>query len=605
MPLTYTDTDIKSLTINSFETLADYQEAVQNNLIGTGDICFIDENLQADWDQVSTVAPDYIKNKPTLAAVATSGSYNDLSDKLTAGNGVTISTTNVISVAGGGGGGGGATELEQLTDVALNTPADNQVLMYVGSDGKWENMALSTVAINGSYNSLSNRPTIGMGTITIRNSNGETVNFNVNATTNSTVEIPTSTAWKLRHDNNVIFKIGTDSEGWLDGVNYVLCGFNSSDELRPICATNLDINSVSHTSTINPFKGFILAKATPKGGFISGSLAYRQNLVPAVNGKDVLPQTGSPLYLITDMWDGIHDVNLRGVSTTMDTRTDRLSIFLGWWRGGNKESYFELWPQHPIYYHNGTQFMQFDGNTSYGSGGVTTLSSLTDVTLSNNIRAGDILIYNGSGWDSHHAPSEPNNATLTIQRNGSTIGTFTANSSTAKTVNIAVPTVGTLNTNNSSSQTVSSNESLTGTVNLHKVAKTGKYSDLIGTPTIPAAANNGVLTISRNNSVIGTFGANQSTPKTINIEVPTRPNDKVLTIQKNGTTIGTFSADSNTDKTVNIQVSELPTVSASDNGKVLQVVNGVWTVVTPITVYSGSGTPNNSMGNNGDIYIQS
>lgn len=36
---------------------------------------------QADWAQTDNTAVDYIKNKPTLASVATSGSYNDLSDK--------------------------------------------------------------------------------------------------------------------------------------------------------------------------------------------------------------------------------------------------------------------------------------------------------------------------------------------------------------------------------------------------------------------------------------------------------------------------------------------------------------------------------------------
>lgn len=46
---------------------------------------------------------------------------------------------------------------------------------------------------------------------------------------------------------------------------------------------------------------------------------------------------------------------------------------------------------------------------------------------------------------------------------------------------------GTLKTNNTTAQTASASESLSGTINLHKVAKTGTYSDLIGTPTIPAA----------------------------------------------------------------------------------------------------------------------
>ena len=40
-------------------------------------------NVQSDWSQSDNTADDYIKNKPSLAAVATSGSYNDLTDKPT------------------------------------------------------------------------------------------------------------------------------------------------------------------------------------------------------------------------------------------------------------------------------------------------------------------------------------------------------------------------------------------------------------------------------------------------------------------------------------------------------------------------------------------
>lgn len=46
---------------------------------------------------------------------------------------------------------------------------------------------------------------------------------------------------------------------------------------------------------------------------------------------------------------------------------------------------------------------------------------------------------------------------------------------------------GTLNTTATTAQSTSSSESLSGNVTLHKVAKTGTYSDLIGTPTIPSA----------------------------------------------------------------------------------------------------------------------
>ena len=56
--------------------------------------------------------------------------------------------------------------------------------------------------------------------------------------------------------------------------------------------------------------------------------------------------------------------------------------------------------------------------------------------------------------------------------------------------------------------------------------------------------------------------------------------------------------------TGNVTLNTLPSVSSSDNGKILQVVNGVWTLVTPASLYSGTETPSNSLGNNGDIYLQ-
>ena len=41
------------------------------------------DQVQADWGETGTGEPSYIKNKPNLAKVATSGSYNDLSNKPT------------------------------------------------------------------------------------------------------------------------------------------------------------------------------------------------------------------------------------------------------------------------------------------------------------------------------------------------------------------------------------------------------------------------------------------------------------------------------------------------------------------------------------------
>lgn len=81
------------------------------------------ENVQADWTETNSTDPSYIQNKPDLATVATSGSYNDLSDKPTinnvpavmqndAGKVLTASYRGGVgsySWETGGGGGGGTT----------------------------------------------------------------------------------------------------------------------------------------------------------------------------------------------------------------------------------------------------------------------------------------------------------------------------------------------------------------------------------------------------------------------------------------------------------------------------------------------------------------
>ncbi len=48
----------------------------------------------------------------------------------------------------------------------------------------------------------------------------------------------------------------------------------------------------------------------------------------------------------------------------------------------------------------------------------------------------------------------------------------------------------------------------------------------------------------------------------------------------------------------------VPAVGTSDNGEIMEVVNGTWAAVTPVKIYSGTSTPSSSLGNNGDIYIQ-
>lgn len=60
--------------------------------------------------------------------------------------------------------------------------------------------------------------------------------------------------------------------------------------------------------------------------------------------------------------------------------------------------------------------------------------------------------------------------------------------------------------------------------NFSTVATSGSYNDLSNKPTIPTV-NDATLTIQRNNTNVGTFTANASSNKTINITVPTSTSD--------------------------------------------------------------------------------
>lgn len=63
--------------------------------ITNGDLVVKNTQTQADWTQATTSDPSYILHKPTLATVATSGLYSDLSSKPVFGNGFTVSGVNV------------------------------------------------------------------------------------------------------------------------------------------------------------------------------------------------------------------------------------------------------------------------------------------------------------------------------------------------------------------------------------------------------------------------------------------------------------------------------------------------------------------------------
>ena len=123
-------------------------------------------------------------------------------------------------------------------------------------------------------------------------------------------------------------------------------------------------------------------------------------------------------------------------------------------------------------------------------------------------------------------------------------------------------------------------------------------------------SNTGTITgISMNGSSKGTTGnVNLGT-----VVTAISMNSTAVSISNGIANLGTVLTSHQSIKTINSQamtgsgnvtIREIPACTSSDNGKVLQVVNGSWTLVTPVSIYSGSSNPDNTQGTNGDLYLQ-
>ncbi len=98
----------------------------------------------------------------------------------------------------------------------------------------------------------------------------------------------------------------------------------------------------------------------------------------------------------------------------------------------------------------------------------------------------------------------------------------------------------------------------------------GNYNDLTNKPTIPAAANNAMLTIQRNNSTVGTFTADASSDKTVNISVPTTTSE--LTNNSGYITADQLNALLNA---MNSRMDSLQTVLSAQNVEIASLSNTV------------------------------
>lgn len=161
-----------------------------------------------------------------------------------------------------------------------------------------------------------------------------------------------------------------------------------------------------------------------------------------------------------------------------------------------------------------TNISAFDNDAGY----LTQHQSLTDYPKKNELAN---VATSGDYTDLINTPTIPSTEGLATE-------TY-VQSKIAEVVNSAPGTLDTLNElaqalgNDSNFATTMATElgKKANTANLATVATSGSYNDLSDTPTIPSVGN-GTLTIQKNGTSAGTFTANATTDKTINIIVPTK-----------------------------------------------------------------------------------
>ena len=121
------------------------------SLVGTGNIEIgggSGTQVQSDWAETNTESVSYIKNKPTLSIVATSGSYNDLLDKPT----IPTKTSELENDSGF------LTEYQPLKTI------NGESLVGTGN--------ITIEGFSGNYDDLTNKPTIPTKTSELTNDSG-------------------------------------------------------------------------------------------------------------------------------------------------------------------------------------------------------------------------------------------------------------------------------------------------------------------------------------------------------------------------------------------------------------------------------------------------
>ncbi len=437
---------------NYVHTDNNYTTTEKNKLAGIA--AGAEVNVQSNWTQTNSSADDFIKNKPSIPT-KTSDLTNDSGFITSAAIPTNVSAFN-----------NDAGYLDSIPDdsVGLNQLDDTVVNALDRINDKADTDDLATVAFSGSYNDLAdkpsipsgqiqsdwaqtdtaevdyikNKPTIGNATLTIQKNGTSAGTFTANATSNKTINITVPTTAADVSALPASTKYGAS----------ISVSINTTDYKVTTTLKDQDGNTLGTAQVIDlPLESVV----------VSGSY-------DSTNKKIVLTlQSGSTIDIpVGDLVAGLQ---------TEITSTNKLASDLVDDTGQTHK------------FMTSAEKTKLSGIATGAEVNVQSDWTQTTTTADDYIKNKPTLATvatSGSYNDLSNKPTIPtvNNATLTIQKNGTTVKTFTANASTNVTANITVPT---------KTSDITNDSNFVASGDLATVATSGSYNDLSNKPTIPAA----------------------------------------------------------------------------------------------------------------------
>ena len=403
-------------------------------------------NVNADWNAASGDAQ--ILNKPSLAAVATSGAYSDLTGTPT----IPTVPTNVSAFTNDAG---------YLTSVDYGDITNKPVL--------------SAVATSGSYSDLSGTPTIGNGTVTIMQGGESKGSFTMNQTGDTTITLGqgvASVSWEDVTGKPTFSTVATSG---------------SYDDLsdKPTILDSGDFKTINSSSIVG--SGDIAIKS-----FEQDTVSVTSGTSLTVAENTVYRFTFNPTQLTVTLPDSQYEsdiyftaganFHIEGISNSFTVYGSRDII--------NGEDYaIAVKDGAVVIAHDGESTLTVDWSNVYNKpnfANVATSGSYADLSNTPTIPSATSDLTNDSGFITgvtwNDVTSKPTFASV------ATSGDYTdlSNTPTIPTV----PTNVSAFTNDAGYLTTVDYSDVTNTPNLANVATSGAYADLTGTPTIPTVPTN-------------------------------------------------------------------------------------------------------------------